>query len=270
MINWLILLIEFIYIILALIQYLLAPKIGPNPYFGFRIGYTFADKEVWKKSNKFIGKLMLIHSLLLIPFLFTDFIIYFLILFVVPLIGIIPVGIKYSSNLLEVKGAKIGKSEEKIEEITVGKALIISPALIYIILILIEIFSYSYLPSTIAVHFNVAGKPDGWENKWDFMVYFSLLSLIYPFLSYIYIYLGRKYPIYMHPGRMRFKRNAILKVSIIAMDLVGILLIYSYISIVLYSIYNIPLNPYLLISLIIIVIVVPILWLLTKGRRENE
>ena len=267
MLNNLILLIDGIYIILALLQYLVAPKVGPNPYFGFRIGYTFSNEDVWRDANKFIGKLMLLHALLLIPFIFTDFIIYFLILFIIPLIGILPAGIKYASNSLEIRGAKSEGVERKIEKITVGKFLILSPAFIYLLLILIEIFSYPYLPPTIAVHFNEAGKPNGLENKYEFIIYFSLLSSIYPFLSYIYIYLGKRYPIYMHPGRLRFKRNAILKASIIAMNLVGIFLIYIYISIVLYALYKFPVNIYLLICLIVIVVAIPIAWLLTKGRR---
>ncbi|MSP14811.1 MAG: SdpI family protein [Chloroflexi bacterium] len=35
--------------------YYFAPRVGPNPFFGVRIGYAYASREVWNKSNRFGG-----------------------------------------------------------------------------------------------------------------------------------------------------------------------------------------------------------------------
>ncbi len=36
-------------------MYFLAPRIGPNPIFGVRTGYSFANRDVWDQSNRFGG-----------------------------------------------------------------------------------------------------------------------------------------------------------------------------------------------------------------------
>jgi len=38
--------------------YYLAPRVGPNPIFGVRIGYAYASREIWDKTNRFGGALM--------------------------------------------------------------------------------------------------------------------------------------------------------------------------------------------------------------------
>ena len=37
------------------ITYWLAPRVGPNPWFGVRTGYSVASREVWDKSNRVGG-----------------------------------------------------------------------------------------------------------------------------------------------------------------------------------------------------------------------
>lgn len=38
--------------------YYFAPRVGPNPLFGVRVGYAFASREVWDKTNRFGGVLI--------------------------------------------------------------------------------------------------------------------------------------------------------------------------------------------------------------------
>lgn len=64
-----------LYVIVSLIialgglsTYLLAPKVGPNRWFGFRLRCTMKNEETWKKSNKFAGKLMTLQGICLAAF----------------------------------------------------------------------------------------------------------------------------------------------------------------------------------------------------------
>ena len=269
MVDWLILLINTIYLITGVLQYYLAPKIGPNPYFGFKIGYTFADREVWDKTNRLMGKFSIVHSLILFPtVLIPNFLIYYLILFIIPLLAFIPLGIRYAAIQLEMKGAKSENvSLRRLEGITVGKFWSLSPILLYLLLIVFEFITYPSLPDVIAVHFDAAGNPDGWSSKVDFVFSYSLFSLFAPALSYLFIYLGKKYPMYIHPGKMRFPRDAFLKTTILSMDITTITLIFAYYTIYIYAVkkFVVPLSWYIILTVILIIF--PLGYLLYKWRR---
>ncbi len=268
MMDYIALIISLIYLILAAVQYFIAPKIGPNPYLGFRIGYTFSDEEVWKKSNRFMGKLMLIHAFILLPTcLIPDFLPYFLILFIVPLILFVPIGVKYASHILEIRGAKYEISEKrKIEPIDIPLGWLISPLLLYLFLIVLELITYDSLPLTVAVHFDSAWHPNGWMNRDDFIIFYSFFSLIFPVLAGIFSYLGKKYPLYMHPGKMHFSRDTILKAFILAMDAAMLIIISVYLLIYLYAKYHYVAGSAFII-LTLLPIVIPVGYLTYKWRR---
>ncbi len=269
MVDLLILLINIIYLLTGILEYFIAPKIGPNPYLGFKIGYTFADREVWNKANRLMGKFIIIHSLILFPTaLIPNFLLYYLILFMVPLIAFIPFGIRYAAIQLEMKGAKSENvSQIKMEGITVGKFWSLSPFLLYLLLIALEFITYPSLPDVIAVHFDAAGNPNGWSSKGSFLISYSLFALFAPAFSYLFIYLGKKYPMYIHPGKMRFPRDAFLKMTILSMDIMTIILISVYYSIYIYAVEKIvvPWTWFLIVT--IILILVPIGYLVYKWRR---
>ncbi len=62
----------------GLITYWLAPKVGPNPWFGARTGYSVASREVWDATNRATGLGMaacgLVEALLgfMLSFLMVD------------------------------------------------------------------------------------------------------------------------------------------------------------------------------------------------------
>jgi len=143
-IDYLVLSLNLLYLVIALLQYFAAPKVGPNPYFGFRIGHTFANEKVWRDANKFMGKIMTVHAIILLPScLIPDFLGYFLLLWIVPMLLFIPIGIRYASTRLEMEGAraKISSSKE-IKPIELGFLWKISPVVLYIILLAYMIFTY--------------------------------------------------------------------------------------------------------------------------------
>lgn len=58
-----------------------------------------------------------------------------------------------------------------------------------VIMFVVIIQSFSALPNTIPVHFNIAGEPDGWGSKYTFWV-FPILGLI----MYIILTIVNKFP----------------------------------------------------------------------------
>ncbi len=272
MIDLLILFINTLYFVLGLVQFYVAPKLGPNPYLGFKIGYTFADREVWNKTNRMMGKFMIIHSLLLFPTAFIpDFLLYYLILFIVPLLAFMPFGIKYAATLLEIKGSKSKEiSDKKLEGIKISKFWVHSPLILYFLLIIFEMFTYSQLPPVIAVHFDSSGNPNGWSDKNAFLLSYSLLSLIAPAFVYVFAYLGKRYPMYVHPGKMRFPRDVMLKMISISMIVYIIIFIMAYYSIYLYAIEKTQLSIGWFILLTMIMVMVPIIYMIYKWKQNNK
>src|SRR5512136_1546632 len=52
-------------IALGAITYWLAPRVGPNPWFGVRTGYSVASRDVWDRSNRVGGLAFAAGGLLL-------------------------------------------------------------------------------------------------------------------------------------------------------------------------------------------------------------
>ncbi len=267
--NYLICFIEILYMAMGGLELLVAPRLGPNPYIGFRVGYTLSDEEVWKKSNVLMGEFMLVHSLFLIPFCFYSVpMVYFLIFLLVPMLLFIPVGIKYAAELLETKsrGESAGRGEA-MKPITLGIPWLISPAIFYAILLLYMSLTYSQLPEVIAVHFDSSGSPNGWATRNSFVFTYALYALILPGIAYLFAYLGYRYPMYVHPGRTRFPRDAYLKTLFIAMDLALVFLLFVYYTIYLYATQFIVLGIGYTLIFTVIIVLVPIGYLVSKWRR---
>jgi len=224
-----------IYLLLALLQLFVAPRVGPNPYFGFKIGYTFSNPLVWKKSNRFAGLLMIVHA---VPLLFLSLIdiplLIYLALFLIPLILIVIISVVYASRKLE----EYGKGEGKVEPIKPLEASFVWKHLgliLFLVLLLLMLITYNSLPDTIAVHFDASGHPNGWTDKNDFMLWYSLFALGYLTIVYLMVYLGKRYPIILHSGVMRIGRDTVFKSSLLAMNLVILILIITYLGIYFFN-----------------------------------
>ncbi len=265
------LIISLVYLGVALLQYLVAPRVGPNPVLGFKVGHTFASREVWEKSNRFVGKIMLVHALLLFPIslLGDDFMTIFFIAFLTPLILIIPVGLRYASGTLELVGSRKGYGAvERIKPVEVRGFWLWFPLLTYVILLSMMLITYPHLPDTFATHFNAQGNPDSWSSRSSFLTVYSLISLLPVSIAYTMVFLARRHPLFLHPGRMGFKRDAILQMELITMGMMEIMFILIYYGIFLYATRGINyLNIFTIFSIIIVLL--PLAWLYTKGRKNG-
>lgn len=270
--NAVIALINGVYLILALLQLFLAPKIGPNPYFGLKIGYTFSSREVWEKSNRFVGILTLIHSISLIPFSFLSFsyFFYYLIAFIVPLIFIAIAGVVYAARKLEELNAPERESTVPIQPFEAGFLWKHLGLILFFILLFIMLVTYNSLPETIAVHFNLEGKPNGWENKGDFFFWYIIFALIYLAFVYLIIYLGKRYPIMVHSGKMKIGRDTIFKSSILAMNLVLVILIFTYIGIYITNVKHFSTIINLVVILAVLIAFVPIGYIIYRWKEFKK
>ncbi len=230
------LIINVIYLISALLVLFLAPKIGPNPYFGFRIGYSFSSRKVWDKTNRFAGILMTIHALFLFPIIILNNIVYYIIALIVPLLVISIVGIIYASHKLEEERVEVKgpvKPIKPLETTFVWKYLGI---ILLLILLLMMLIAYSSLPNRMAVHFDASGNPNGWSSKNDFYTTYIILAGAYLALLYFIIYAGKKYPVALHSGVMRIGKDTVFKATILSLNIVFFILMATFLWIYFYNI----------------------------------
>ncbi len=230
------LIINVIYLISALLVLFLAPKIGPNPYFGFRIGYSFSSRKVWDKTNRFAGILMTIHALFLFPIIILNNIVYYIIALIVPLLVISIVGIIYASHKLEEERVEVKgpvKPIKPLETTFVWKYLGI---ILLLILLLMMLIAYPSLPNRMAVHFDASGNPNGWSSKNDFYTTYIILAGAYLALLYFIIYAGKKYPVALHSGVMRIGKDTVFKATILSLNIVFFILMATFLWIYFYNI----------------------------------
>lgn len=230
------LIINVIYLISALLVLFLAPKIGPNPYFGFRIGYSFSSRKVWNKTNRFAGILMAIHALFLFPIIILNNIVYYIIALIVPLLVISIVGIIYASHKLEEERVEVKgpvKPIKPLETTFVWKYLGI---ILFLILLLMMLIACPSLPNRMAVHFDASGNPNGWSSKNDFYTTYIILAGAYLALLYFIIYAGKKYPVALHSGVMRIGKDTVFKATILSLNMVFFILMAAFLWIYFYNI----------------------------------
>ncbi len=232
----LLLIINVIYLIFSILVLFLAPKIGPNPYFGLRIGYSFSSRKVWNKTNRFAGILMTIHALFLFPIIILNNIVYYIIALIAPLVIITIFGIIYASHKLEEERVEVKgpvKPIKPLETTFVWKYLGI---ILFLILILMMLIAYPSLPNRMAVHFDASGNPNGWSSKNDFYTTYIILAGAYLALLYFIIYAGKKYPVALHSGVMRIGKDTVFKATILSLNMVFFILMAAFLWIYFYNI----------------------------------
>ncbi len=259
MLTFIWLLIVAIYLAMAVLQYSVAPKLGPNPYFGLKIGYTLSSKEVWVKANKKVGYLMILHGLILIPFsvIADDNVLLFLLPFLVPLITISIYGIWYSARLLETS-EKLGPySTVPIKPIKLSLPWKISPLLLVLITVAFICVTYPSLPNVVAVHFDSSGNPNGWSSRETLVQLYFVYLATFAAVAYLLIYAGEKHPILVHSGIVRIGRDGFLKAGILGFDAAIFILFIVYVWIWSYA--NSMLVPAYITYMIIVTLAMPLI-----------
>ena len=144
-------------ILMGILAYLITPRMKPNPFFGFRVGYTLLDKEIWVKGNKFVSTLFIIDGILfslLSMFLTDELLIIFLVIFEISAVICIVVSILYVDDLAErVTGRRKAEKPSKIVPLKLNPKIVkylAALTILYVVLNSMIVYTANFLPDTIA------------------------------------------------------------------------------------------------------------------------
>lgn len=182
------LLIGGILFVAGIVTYWLAPRIGPNPIFGVRVGYSYASRAVWDKTNRFGGALLALVGLgvALLGSALHAF-------GIAPRVGM---GILTATMLLAVLGATVWMflyARNLARGVVMARALApvkfrwayLAPVLItFALLVVFAAYWYPQLPADrVATHFNWAEQADGWQTRDEFFATFLGLAAFFVVLN---------------------------------------------------------------------------------------
>ncbi len=163
-------------IALGAVTYYLAPRIGPNPIFGVRVGYSYANRDVWDRTNRFGGMLIALTGLGVAALAMV------LELANLPadsgrtlLIGamIIALLAEVGWMFLYARRLSQGSAVADISPVPFRWSYLAPVLLTFALLLALAVYLYPSLPAgRMATHFNFADQPDGWMTRDAFYVSF--------------------------------------------------------------------------------------------------
>ena len=173
---------------IGLVTYWLAPRVGPNPWFGVRTGYSVASREVWNASNRAGGLAFVVCGLALgllavaLAYLgvgqgtATTILTAWLIL---SLLGALGWLVLYSRRLAQ--GTRVAGELRPVA----FRWAYLAPVLISLALLLVmAVYLYPQLPAQrLATHFDLAGHPDGWMDRGGFLLSFLAIAVFCALLN---------------------------------------------------------------------------------------
>jgi uncharacterized membrane protein len=213
--------------------YLIAPKVGPNPWLGLRIGYTYADREAWDRVNRYYGKTLIVFSAVLLVFsFFSDSMVLFTAGVLVAAIVPAALGYREAIKLRESAGFEEPKTEER-EEVrvitpqSVSMIYIIMPFILLLILLIISALAYPLLPERVAIHFDASGNPDGWSSKFDALLISPAMGAIFAFIPLLLVAIAKRYPMLFYRGKLRTGKNTVLEIACGAMSFIVAIMLFT-------------------------------------------
>ncbi|MFX0163636.1 MAG: SdpI family protein [Candidatus Hodarchaeota archaeon] len=264
----------------GLSMWFIAPKIGPNPWFGFRIGHSLSSEEAWDLSNIYSGKittfigLILAFISLILPEEAKYFGVYLVLLFVA--IGFMLVlSFKYAVRIAEETGyeEKYKVITEEVEivyskpmaPIIVSKFFAIAPFIPVTILIMMSFFYYDDLPSRMATHFDAGGNPDGWSDKLNTLSIMIIFALSFALLNLLFIWIGRVRPMFFHRGRLSMERSDPLRFASLMLTSICTIFIPIQADLIWYNLHEEHIISFwTIIGMLIIIIMLPIAWFIRR------
>lgn len=184
----------------GLLTYWLAPKVGPNPWFGARTGYSVASREVWDATNRATGlgfaACGLVEALLgvALGFLAVDAQTAWSILFAWMMAGLLGVGgwsVLYSRRLAQ--GTKV---QRELRPVTFRWAYVVPVLVSFGALVAYALYLYPQLPPThLATHFDMAGKANGWMDRGEFLVFFLGITSLCTLLALVVVAWATREPL---------------------------------------------------------------------------
>ncbi len=187
-------------VLVGLATYYLAPRVGPNPIFGVRIGYAYASRETWDKSNRFGGALMALVGVvtaslgLLLTLLNAaprDGMVWLTGAMLAALFGALAWMFVYSRGLAQ--GTAMAR---EITPVRFRWAYLAPVVVTFALLVAVAVYLYPTLPADrIASHFNINEQPDGWMSRNDFFVSFLGFGLLFVVMDALAVVVATREPL---------------------------------------------------------------------------
>ncbi len=260
----------------GVITYVLAPRVGPNPIFGVRVGYSYASREVWDQSNRFGGVLIaaiglataalaLLLDVLGIPQQTAN-----MWLTAALVLGIVVSAIWmfiYARGLAQ--GTAIAQQTAPVQ----FRWAYLAPVLVsFGLLFAVVLLTYPMLPADrIATHFDMNYRPDGWSSRDNFVPTYLGLAALYVLIDIAIVLVATREPLIAF-GRWGAKwliepaRGLIY--SGLAFSLVNLILVAVYLDVFWFNtrgVHLFPLNMLFGATVALIAVLVALFFML--GRR---
>lgn len=186
--------------IIGLATYVYAPRVGPNPIFGVRVGYSFASREVWDKTNRFGGRLIAWTGigLVLLALMLNS-------LSVAPGTAmLIQTGVMIIALLAETlwmvayaRGLAQGTTLAcELAPVKFRWTYLAPVFATFLLLVALAAYFYPSLPAgRLATHFDITGTPDGWMSRDGFILFFLGLALSFLVLDLLVVFVATREPL---------------------------------------------------------------------------
>jgi uncharacterized membrane protein len=262
---------------IGLLTSYLAPRVGPNPIFGVRVGYSFANREVWDKTNRFggalialigiaIGGLSAFFALLNVPAATS----------MAWITGAMIVALLAATGWMFVYARRLAQRSAIAREVTpvTFRWAFVAPVLAtFALLVAVMVLAYPQLPAEhLATHFDLRNQPDGWSSRVGFILGFGGLAALYTLIDIGAVVLALREPLVAF-GRWgshwRLEPDRGLLYSGIAFSLVNLILIAVFADIFWFNtrgLHLFPLSALLWIGVALVALLVALFFLL--GRRS--
>jgi len=175
-------------IVIGALTYWLAPKVGPNPWFGLRTGYSVANREVWDKSNRLGGVLFAVCGVLeclltgLVVLVGADARTAYTVLFGWLIGGALVAsawGLVYSRRL--ALGTPVAR---ELKAVPFRWTYVLPVLVSAVVLVAVALYFYPQLPAErLATHFDMEGNANGWMSRNEFMATFLALASLFTLLD---------------------------------------------------------------------------------------
>lgn len=266
-----------LFVVIGIATYLWAPRVGPNPFFGVRTGYSFANRQVWDQSNRVGGLAMTGIGVLLLG-----------VAAVLHLVGA-PLGtsvLVLTGVMLTTLLAMTGWLFFYTRRLALGSETarglmpvrldwsLFAPALgAWALLTVVTLALYPSLPEVLATHFNAAGQPDGWSSRTSFAILYLGLGLLMAVLPSAAALIARTEPVIglSRLGGWRLEPHQGILVSSWGMALANLFLLVVLLDLVWFNWYAVHLvSPGLLVVLAMVVLLGGVLLLFFRYARRSQ
>jgi len=186
--------------VIGVLTYWLAPRVGPNPIFGVRIGYAYASRDAWDKTNRFGGALIALvgigmamvglglQSSNIAPRDGTGI-----------LTGAMLVALLLATGSMFAYARSVGQATSMAHELVPVRfhwAYLVPVLVTFTLLVAFIVYIYPTLPANrVPSHFNINDQVDAWQTRDDFLKIFLGMGALFVVLNVLAVFIATREPL---------------------------------------------------------------------------